>query len=735
MAPVREDVLSAVYDELAFGVCVFKATKVTTEVSTNGGQVRGVAGSAVEPTSSDEPAFRIYANAAWYTERGCSTLVEWLDGGGEVVASTSENMCTSNQELLLKDGTTVRASIFSAVPQTPTPPAPTPRDAKKQVQLEVIEQAFLRSGSAISCILAETGEVVVQNRAAEAWFTETSKARSNILEAELAERAAVLKIVVEDDEEEEEEGAMALTTPTPPEDVAVTAAATAPDTPTASRSSSEVAGEEVPEVVHAHIQLSNLNPVHVKGIDQSLLRSIFKDEAEYLEMLQTTLDPAGLKVQYSKTLIMPASSGTEALLEGQPEVYHNITVFPITLTGTGHLALVLSQSDRSQLVALETRLEQEVDMLEVQLLEAQGKFERLSNRERYVSQSLDDGEEGEKADYIDTLDTMVRGGMLRGMFQLAMDDDKTVARKAKKKIARFLKYGAGVLPKTAAEAKKAKNLEAARSRQSGELSAPVSPFGTDDSSSSAGSGDEYQHFVDTGQVQRIAAAANGLDVAFRWMERLGDLANDMRRGTIGNTNTVDLSIPDSVFLGGSCGKTTWRIDAVIPQFEKHGICYYNPQRDDWTPALVAIEARAKDECKVLLFVIDDSTRSLVSVLEAVEHVCRGRRAYIVMTDVVKGPISFEGESAGPGELADLNRLRSYLKDVAVRHGVDIYATVADAVVDITRLHSAPTVGSSMKLELGGASRRDARRDSIDRISTIAAVSQLAGTVNTAGGGD
>ena len=84
-------------------------------------------------------------------------------------------------------------------------------------------------------------------------------------------------------------------------------------------------------------------------------------------------------------------------MEGQPEVYHNITVFPITLTGTGQLALVLSQSDRSQLVALETRLEQEVDMLEVQLLEAQGKFERLSNRERYVSQSLDDGEEGEKA--------------------------------------------------------------------------------------------------------------------------------------------------------------------------------------------------------------------------------------------------------------------------------------------------------------------------------------------------
>jgi hypothetical protein len=122
--------------------------------------------------------------------------------------------------------------------------------------------------------------------------------------------------------------------------------------------------------------------------------------------------------------------------------------------------------------------------------------------------------------------------------------------------------------------------------------------------------ERYQHYMDTGQVARIAAAANGLDVAFRWMERLGELAQGMRHGKV-QTQSLDLSTMDSVFLGGSCGKTTWRKDVVMPMLDASKISYYNPQRADWSPALVPIEARAKDECQVLLFVIDDTTRSLV----------------------------------------------------------------------------------------------------------------------------
>lgn len=63
----------------------------------------------------------------------------------------------------------------------------------------------------------------------------------------------------------------------------------------------------------------------------------------------------------------------------------------------------------------------------------------------------------------------------------------------------------------------------------------------------------------------------------------------------------------SVFLGGSCNPTTWRVDIAIPMLEEANISYYNPQVDEWTPDLVEIEAEAKDNAHVLFFVIDNET--------------------------------------------------------------------------------------------------------------------------------
>ena len=273
---------------------------------------------------------------------------------------------------------------------------------------------------------------------------ETAEARSGILEAEIHERGAKAKAAVK---------AAELKVPTLLEtvvtDVTVNTAADS------TGAASEVAADaDAPSA-------SDGTPEYAKGLDQSVLRSIFIDGKAYKAMLHSTVNPEGLQMQYNSTLAMPSGA---KVLEGQPKVYHNIQISPIQVSVKGEMktALVLSQTDRSQLVELEKKLEEQVDMLEVQLHEAQSKFERLSNRERYISQSLDNGEISDKGEYIDTLDTMVRGGMLRGMFQLAMDDDKNVARKAKKKITRFLKYGAGVLPKTAGEAKKAAELEAVR---------------------------------------------------------------------------------------------------------------------------------------------------------------------------------------------------------------------------------------------------------------------------------
>lgn len=79
--------------------------------------------------------------------------------------------------------------------------------------------------------------------------------------------------------------------------------------------------------------------------------------------------------------------------------------------------------------------------------------------------------------------------------------------------------------------------------------------------------------VDAGQIQRVAAAVNGLDVAFRWMGRLGELAHGIRSNREDSApavQTIDLSGDNAVFLGGSCGGTNWRTDVVIPLLEAVG---------------------------------------------------------------------------------------------------------------------------------------------------------------------
>lgn len=133
-----------------------------------------------------------------------------------------------------------------------------------------------------------------------------------------------------------------------------------------------------------------------------------------------------------------------------------------------------------------------------------------------------------------------------------------------------------------------------------------------------------------------------------------------------------------IFLGGSCNPTTWRTDVAIPLLESAGVEYYNPQVEDWSPELVAIEAAAKDEADVLLFVIDSQTRAIASMLEATEYICTGRRVVLVIDDLEAGT-EITGKLIYGSELKDLNRARAYLRDVAKRHHVAVHNDVTEAV--------------------------------------------------------
>ena len=136
-----------------------------------------------------------------------------------------------------------------------------------------------------------------------------------------------------------------------------------------------------------------------------------------------------------------------------------------------------------------------------------------------------------------------------------------------------------------------------------------------------------------------------------------------------------------VFLGGSCDPTTWRRDVAMPALDAAGITYYNPQVTDWKPELVEIEARAKEEADTLLFVVDGQTRAIASMLEAAECICDNREVVLVINDIPDGT-EIAGQEVTVRELKDLNRARVYLADIAKRHGVLVFATVAEAVEEI-----------------------------------------------------
>lgn len=106
-----------------------------------------------------------------------------------------------------------------------------------------------------------------------------------------------------------------------------------------------------------------------------------------------------------------------------------------------------------------------------------------------------------------------------------------------------------------------------------------------------------------------------------------------------------------------------------------------PQISGWHPNLIQLEAKAKEVCSVLLFVIDSKTRAIASMLEATEYIMSQRRVVIVILDIPEGG-KIDGEPIGGRQLKDLNRARAFLCDIAARH--QKYCDVFDSVENVRR---------------------------------------------------
>jgi hypothetical protein len=142
------------------------------------------------------------------------------------------------------------------------------------------------------------------------------------------------------------------------------------------------------------------------------------------------------------------------------------------------------------------------------------------------------------------------------------------------------------------------------------------------------------------------------------------------RGTVAESEIA----LDKVGLFGTCGNSHWR-DAVMQEFDRQGIQYFNPVVPNWNPECAKIEANNLAHDKAILFVVTSETEGYGSLAETgwAENSTErsGRRAFFVVEDFK------EGDALNPKHPA--NRARALVRAHAAEQKVPIYPDVKAAV--------------------------------------------------------
>jgi len=134
-----------------------------------------------------------------------------------------------------------------------------------------------------------------------------------------------------------------------------------------------------------------------------------------------------------------------------------------------------------------------------------------------------------------------------------------------------------------------------------------------------------------------------------------------------------------VFLGGTCGTSTWRQEIAIPLLEQAGVSFHNPQlaEGEWGEAHQFDDMRAKAEADVQLFVISGETRGVSSVGEAAYILGRNKPVALMVEDI-RPDTCIGRRTLDAQECEDLNRGRMLIRALAYSHGVPVFTTVAEA---------------------------------------------------------
>lgn len=92
---------------------------------------------------------------------------------------------------------------------------------------------------------------------------------------------------------------------------------------------------------------------------------------------------------------------------------------------------------------------------------------------------------------------------------------------------------------------------------------------------------------------------------------------------------------NKVFLGGTCGESTWRDDLI----KNIQLPYFNPVVKDWTPKCQALEEVEKESyCNIHFYYIDSNMEGVYSIAEAVNS--SHKKGKVVILHI--NPEGFEG---------------------------------------------------------------------------------------------
>lgn len=135
-----------------------------------------------------------------------------------------------------------------------------------------------------------------------------------------------------------------------------------------------------------------------------------------------------------------------------------------------------------------------------------------------------------------------------------------------------------------------------------------------------------------------------------------------------------------IFLGGSCGNSTWREKIAIPMLTENDISFYNPQvaNHAWDVKMRFKDMEAKESASALLFVIEGNSRSIASIGEACYLIGQKRPISLTIIDVNRNTL-IDGEKLSKSEIFDLNRGRMLVKDMAKLNNIPYFENIKDSV--------------------------------------------------------